>query len=78
MTTTIEEIQIQPKSKAPEQQEQVLQTTTEVEQQPTPQVKTDVSTTQPKPQEQVSEINFAVGLLCTKNTKALIDLIFAL
>ena len=57
VTTTIEEIQIQPK-----QEQQVVQTTTEVEEQPTPQVKTDVSSTQPKPQEQVSDQDLAVFL----------------
>ena len=36
------------------EEEQVVTTTTQVEEQPVPQVTTDVSTTQPKPEEQVS------------------------
>lgn len=60
-TITIEQIQIPPKTTLVEQQ-QPLTTTTEVETPTAPQVTADASSTQPKTEEQVSLIHFAVGL----------------
>lgn len=60
----MEEIQVPPKLTVTEQrqEEQPLKTTTEIEEQTTPQVTADASSTQPKVQEQVSDIHLAVSL----------------
>ena len=71
ITTTVEEIYIQPRSTVVEQQQQQpkqedVTTTTEVVQQTLPQVTADASSTQPKTEQQVSDSDLAVPL-CAVN-----------
>jgi hypothetical protein len=80
-TVTVEQIQIQPKTALIEQQQQPVTTTTEVEKPTVPQVTADASSTQPKTEEQVSHIDFAVDLCvmcCERKTKTLITKSFVM